>query len=48
MAKCIHSWRKLDKDDSFKKKGRFEVKRVKVKCMKCGKEKVREVKRRLK
>ena len=47
MPKCVHKWKKVDKDDRFRKKGRFEVRRVKSICVKCGKEVVRDVKRRL-
>lgn len=44
--KCSHKWVKMDKDDRFRKKGKFEVKRVQEICNNCGEERVRKVKRR--
>lgn len=43
-----HRWQKVDKDDRFRKVGRYEVKRVREVCIDCGKERIREVKRRFK
>lgn len=45
---CKHKWQKRDKDDSFQKMGKYEVKRVKEVCIKCGEERIRHVKRRYK
>ena len=45
---CNHVWQTVDKDDSFAKSGRKEIRRKKVKCVKCGETKIRRVKRRLK
>jgi len=46
--KCFHKWAEVDKDDSFKKAGDIEYKRVKEECVKCSRERVRRIKRRLK
>lgn len=46
--KCNHTWKTVDKDDSFSRDGDKEVMRKKVKCVRCGKEDIRKVKRRLK
>lgn len=46
--KCNHRWKKVDKDDSFKKRGNYMVRRVKSICVKCGKENIRRVRKRLK
>ena len=48
MAKCHHKWQKVDKDDTFTKEGQYLVQRVKEECVRCGDDRVRNIKRRLK
>ena len=43
---CNHTWKKVDADDSFRKRGAYEVIRKKSRCLKCGAEIIRKVKRR--
>ena len=47
MRKCRHKWVKLDKDDGFKKEGKYEVKRVYEACRICREERIRKVRRRV-
>lgn len=43
---CNHTWKKVDADDKFKKEGRFEIIRKKSRCVRCGAEIIRKVRRR--
>lgn len=44
---CNHSWKKVDADDRFRKEGQTEYIRKKSRCVKCGAEIIRKVRRRI-
>ena len=44
--RCRHKWKKVDKDDSFTRIGRYKYKRVYERCIRCGEERIRKVKKR--
>ena len=44
---CKHTWKKADADDRFRKEGKHEYIRKKSKCIKCGAEIIRKVRRRI-